>query len=582
MGMDQRFGRGVALSIPRARMPVWTIAVAMVAGVLLAVPMTGHASGDAVDQSLPGSAIPSVLNSTRVMAETFTAGITGQIDKVSLSLESHSNLVTGWLEIRTVGAGGTPNGGTQQPTSTPIQFAYPFGNPSHDFTISPAVPITAGTQYAIVWTTRVGTAYWWGTTFNAYSGGQGWLACINCGWTAQPTRDFAFATWVVAGTSNQPAVVAADHPAVSVNEGPPGANTGTYSDADGDTVVLTASSGSITKTGTSSGTWSWHTAAGDEAGTQFVTITANDGNGVASATTFPLNVAPVAPVARVTAPSSTVPEGTAFSVTGSAISPSVEDNTIGFGYGWNVTKNGNAYATGTGRSWHFTPDDNGTYVVTVTATDDGSMSDTAAVTITGTNVWPTAHISGVTYSVPLVVTPNESIGFTGNFTDPGIRDTHTARWNFGDGGTSSASFGAGGSGNTSASHSYAAAGTYHVSLTVTDKDGGAGVASATVVVQTPQQALTSIQSYVNSISTLNKGQKYSLIAKLDAASASAARGNNLTAHNQMSAFLNEVRADAKTGKISGAQQTTLTAAIHAVEAAIGTYNRMLQWWPLEP
>jgi hypothetical protein len=38
----------------------------------------------------------------------------------------------------------------------------------------------------------------------------------------------------------------------------------------------------------------------------------------------------------------------------------------------------------------------------------------------------------------------------------------------------------------------------------------------------------------------------------------------------------------KTGKISAGVAPTLTDAIHAVEAALGTYNRMLQWWPLEP
>jgi hypothetical protein len=549
--------------------------------VLLALPTAGQATTDSVDQALPAGSVATAINSTKVMAQTFTAGTTGHVDKVTLSLESHSNLVTGWLEIRQVGVGGTPAGGTSSPTSTPIQFTYPFGNPPHDFTISPAVPVTAGTQYAIVWTTRVGTAYWWGTTFNSYSAGQGWLACIGCGWTAQPTKDMGFATWV-ATVTNQPAVIAADHPAVTVNEGTAAANTGTFSDPDGDAVAITASSGSITKVGASNGTWSWHASAADESGTQFVTVTANDGNGVASATTFPVNINGVAPIAHVTAPSSSSPEGTLVSLTGSASSPSAEDNTAGFVYAWNVTKNGNAYASGASRLWHFTPDDNGTYVVTVKATDDGDMHDTAALTITGTNVWPTAHITGVNYSVPLVVTPQETIGFTGSFTDPGLLDTHTARWNFGDGTTTSANFGAGGSGNTSASHSFNAAGTYHVTLTVTDKDGGAGVATATVVVQTAQQALSTIEAYVNSISTLNKGQKNSLIAKLEAASASAARGNNIAAHNQMSAFLNEVRAATKTGKITGAQQATLTAAIHAVEAAIGTYNRMLQWWPLEP
>ena len=117
---------------------------------------------------------------------------------------------------------------------------------------------------------------------------------------------------------------------------------------------------------------------------------------------------------------------------------------------------------------------------------------------------------------------------------------------------------------------------------MTDDDGGAGVATTTVVVQTAQQALTSIETYVRGINGLNKGQINSLIAKLDAASASAARGNNITAHNQMSAFLNELRADQKTGKVTTLEMTNLTSAIHAVEAALGTYNRMLQWWPLEP
>jgi len=147
------------------------------------------ATTDTVDQSFPSNVIPNNLNSTKLIAQTFTASANGQIDKVSLALESHSQLVTGWVQIRTVGTGGSPTGGTSQPTTTPIQFAYPFGNAYHDFTISPAFPITAGTQYAIVWTDRVGAAYWWGASVDAYAGGQGWLACIGCGWSASsPTR----------------------------------------------------------------------------------------------------------------------------------------------------------------------------------------------------------------------------------------------------------------------------------------------------------------------------------------------------------------------------------------------------------
>jgi PKD repeat protein len=216
------------------------------------------------------------------------------------------------------------------------------------------------------------------------------------------------------------------------------------------------------------------------------------------------------------------------------------------------------------------------------ATDDGGMSDTSTATVTGTNVWPTATITGFGGTVPLVITPQETISFTGNYSDPGALDTHTSRWNFGDSTSSSANHGAAGSGSLSASHAYGAPGTYHVSLTVTDDDGGAGVATTTVVVQTAQQALSSIGTYVRGMKGLNKGQINSLIAKLDAASASAARGNNITAHNQMSAFLNELRADQKTSKVTTLEMTNLTSAIHAIEAALGTYNRMLQWWPLEP
>jgi hypothetical protein len=543
----------------------------MVAGLLLAVPATGHAAGDALDQSLPAGTIPTLINSTKVMAQTFTAGSTGQIDKLSLSLESHSNLVTGWLEIRPVDAAGVPTGGTQSPTSTPIQITFAFGNTPHDFTISPAVPITAGTKYAIVWTTKIGTAFWWGTTFNAYAGGQQWLACIGCGWTASPTKDFGFATWV-ATVTNQPAIVSADHPDVTVTEGTAPANTGTYSDPDADTVAITATSGAITKTGTSNGTWSWHSAAADERAAQTITVTANDGNGVTSNTSFSVNVTGAPPTAHVAIPASTSPEGTAVSLTGSATSPSAEDTAAGFVYGWTVTKNGNAYASGAGARWRFTPNDDGTYVITVRATDDGNMNDTASATVIGTNVPPTVTITAAGATSLIVVTANQTLDFRGSFTDPGA-DTYTYRWLFGDGASSSA---------LSTSHSYGAAGTYHASLRVTDDDGGAGVATATVIVQSPQQALSAIQTYVNNITTLNKGQKNSLVAKLEAASAAAARGSNIASHNDMSAFLNEVRAYVKNGNISPAQQTTLTNAIHAVEAAIGTYNRMLQWWPLEP
>ena len=99
--MNHRFGRASR----------WTLAFGMAGALLLSLPASGMAA-DAVDQSLPAGTIPSTINSTKVMAQTFTAGTTGRIDKLSLALETHSNLAAGWLEIRTVDSTGQPNGGT--------------------------------------------------------------------------------------------------------------------------------------------------------------------------------------------------------------------------------------------------------------------------------------------------------------------------------------------------------------------------------------------------------------------------------------------------------------------------------------
>ena len=138
----------------------------------------------------------------------------------------------------------------------------------------------------------------------------------------------------------------------------------------------------------------------------------------------------------------------------------------------------------------------------------------------------------------------------------------------------------GGSAGLSAAHSYGAAGAYTVTLKVTDDDGGVGQSTTKIPVQTTQQALSSIAGYVQQISTLNAGQKNSLIAKLNAASASATRGDTNASNNQLNAFLNELQADLNTGRISSSNAATLRAAVHAVQAALGTYNRFLQWWPL--
>ena len=372
--------------------------------------------------------------------------------------------------------------------------------------------------------------------------------------------------------------VAADTAAVSVNEGTAPTNTGTFSDPDGDPVALSASAGTVTKTG--AGTWSWSQPASDEASMATVTISGNDGHGHTATATFTVTVNAVAPVARIVTDPPFIPEGSPESFTGAATTAFAGDAGT-LTYTWRVTKNGNAYASGLGTTFTFTPDDDGTYVVTFRATDDGGLYGTDSMTIIGTNVAPAAHITGATPSTPLVVTSEESLTFTGNFSDPGVLDTHSVTWNFGDGTSSAAAhYGPGGSASFSTTHAYPSAGTYNVRLVVVDNDGGVGTANYSLTVQTTQQALTAISNEVARLTDLNDGQRNSLNAKLRAAAAAAARGDRRACNNELNAFLNELDSYVKTGKVSSGEAAKLQGAVYAVKGSLGTYNRFLEWWPL--
>ncbi len=542
-----------------------------------------YASTDAVDQS--EMAYTTSPQSLAKMAQTFTPSKDGQLDKVSLYAGSAAHVpITFGIEIWTVTAGHPAaiyqlNSTTQASTAATILPVAALN--LLDFPLSKPVPLKGGTQYAIVVRATNGVFHWGYENSETYAGGKLWLCCSGSAWMSDPSLglSFDFQTWMNTNTNtNQAPTVAADKATVTVSEGTAPANTGTY----GDSVAVTASTGSITTSGgAGSGTWSWSQAASDEAPSQVVTITADDGKGLNATTTFTVNVAGVAPVAHISPTVSSSPEGTALSLNASATSPDAADNGAVFNYTWTATKNGNAFSNSSGPSFSVTPDDEGTFVVTLKAKDDGGLTGTSSLTFAGANVAPSAKISVVTPSAPLVVTAQESIALSGSFSDPGALDSHTATWTFGDGATSSTTYGPGGSAGFSTSHAYAAAGSYTVSLTVRDDDGGLGQASAKVVVQTPQAALGSIAGYVQGLSTLNAGQKNSLIAKLNAATAAVGRGDITAANNQLGAFLNELQADVNTGKVSPAAASVLRSAIHAVQAALGTYNRFLEWWPLE-
>ncbi len=560
----------------------WSLALALGAGLTLSLALPVEAATDTLDQS---QNLTIGAEQTPWMAQTFTAGMTGQLDRVSLA--SFTLAGSGTVAIQSLT--GVFPAGTVLGTA-PISGVLTGNRQFHDFAFTPGISITAGSQYAIVVKMLGRSKLTWYDSggYEAYSGGQLYIGSSSSPWATDPWfgADFAFRTWVIGGVApppNQPPAVAADSSTVSVSEGTAPTMTGTFSDTNGVTVSLTASAGAVAQTGTSAGTWSWTQPPSDEPSGQSVTIKADDGHGLSSTANFTATTTGVAPTvsisrataglaaAALTTSAASTPEGAAVNLNGSASSPSAADNAAGFTYSWSVTRDGSSFGAGSAAALSFTPNDEGTYVATLKATDDGGMSATASITFIGTNVAPSAKITGVYWTPQLVLTAHQSVSFEGDFTDPGTVDTHTADWKFGDGATGT---------GWSAAHAYNTAGTYTVTFTVTDDDNGAGQATTTVTVQTPQQALTSIGGYIQNLKGLNAGQKNSLMAKLNAASDSVARGNTTAANNQLNALLNECQADLNSGRITGDDMTVIRSAVHAVQAALGTYNRFLEWWPL--
>jgi hypothetical protein len=334
----------------------------------------------------------------------------------------------------------------------------------------------------------------------------------------------ASATITIAG--NTPPVINRDNATVTVSEGATAANTGTWSDADsGDTVTLSASVGTVIKSGTNAaGTWSWSFDTNDgPAQSQTVTITANDGT-TSTSTTFSLVVNNVAPTASFTGPASTN-EGTSqtYSFSGQS-DPSTVDTTSGFHYAYSCTGASLAGATyagsGTAASKSCTFPD-GPAGVTVRARiidkDDGSTEYTVAVTVN--NVAPTVALT----TAPATANEGDTKSYVYTVTDPGA-DTFTV----------TAGFPTCGAGNTLSNATTNAGGgsfdckfndgpsTPSVQIQVTDSDGApSNTASQSVTVANVAPTAT-----FNAPSSVNEGStiSLSLTSSLDPSSADTTAG----------------------------------------------------------
>lgn len=215
-------------------------------------------------------------------------------------------------------------------------------------------------------------------------------------------------------------------------------------------------------------------------------------------------------------------------------------------------------AEGTGATPSHTYADNGNYQVRVIVTDPYGAADTATTTVTVMNVAPqVAAFAGGT------LLQGETYAAAGSFGDPGA-DGWTATVDYGDGSgaqplaLSGSSF--------SLSHAYTAAGTFTVTVRVTDDDGAEGVRTATVTVRSPAQALDGLAAQLTGM--MPRGAAASLNAKLRAAEASLGRGQAHTAVNQIEAFIHEVEAMAASGRLSAADAAELADAARRIIRSI--------------
>jgi hypothetical protein len=517
------------------------------------------------------------INGTQMLGQTFTALSTGQLDQVDLPLGGMWNAGG---KIYIVPAGTLV---TDKPSAmTSSSFGSYAGAMSccslyRSYTIAPAYPVSANGHYAIVVVPNPGTSVTWAVANSAsYAGGEVWMGNQPSTWTFMANRAFDFKTYVTAGSAASAPTVTRVKSDVPVTEGTAPTNSGTFADAAGLTVHLTASSGTLSYTPSTSGNWTWAGTATDEGPSQTtILISADDGKGGTAQATFTTESNRKAPTATINGASASVKEGATITLTASAISDSADDNNAGFRFNWTATEYGNALPSSTAATYAIKVDDEGSYTITLQATDDGGVpSAIVSVTIAAVDSKPT--VAGLQVSNPMIVTTQQTLTFSGTSTDDGatVDTSYTASWDFGDGISSPAAPTPAG---LTATHGYANGGTYTATLTVHDDDRVAGSATTTVTVLTPLQALGKIGTYLQGLTDVKEGQKNSLQAKINAATASYQRGDAGAACNQMNAFINEVDADQKSGRLTTAEAGTLTDAARLTQRSMGCFKPLVEF-----
>lgn len=182
------------------------------------------------------------------------------------------------------------------------------------------------------------------------------------------------------------------------------------------------------------------------------------------------------------------------SLTGTATDPNPGDTLT---YSWDLDNNGTFETSGQNVTFSAVGlDGPSSQTVALQVCDNHNACATSQASVIVTNVAPTVG----TITAPTDPTAlNTQISTSASFTDPGMPDTHTATWSWGDNTTSVGTITeSNGSGSVSGSHTYTTAGVFTVSVTVTDNDGGSSTSSFSYLViydPAPQGFLTGSGKY---------------------------------------------------------------------------------------
>ncbi|MGH9837979.1 MAG: SBBP repeat-containing protein [Blastocatellia bacterium] len=234
-------------------------------------------------------------------------------------------------------------------------------------------------------------------------------------------------------------------------------------------------------------------------------------------------------------------------------------------YAWDLDNNGTFEIVGQSVTFSATSlDGPSSHPIKVQVTDNGGLTATDTATVNVLNVAPTASFANL--SGAIIRGQSATLAFSNQF-DPSAADT-AAGFRYSYDCTNDGTFEVSDTSAVSHACAYPVSGTFTARGRIKDKDGGYTDYTVQVIVLTPQQAISNLIDLVKSFHLQPQGIENSLIVKLQHALDSLAAGNIANACDQLTAFINEVNAQAGK-KLTTDQANQLITGANQVKMALG-------------